>query len=60
MKKGQYAAAYSGPEGANEDRCTLADVLSIAGTETAGVVGLVESHYAKDVALDTVRQGYRV
>ena len=60
VKKGQYAAAYSGFEGVDEDGRTLADILSAAGIEAVDVVGLAESHCVKDTALDAVRQGYRV
>ena len=60
MKKGQYAAAYSGFEGVDEDGRTLADILSAAGIEAVDVVGLAESHCVKDTALDAVRQGYQV
>ena len=60
VKKGQYAAAYSGFEGVDEDGRTLADILGAAGIEAVDVVGLAESHCVKDTALDAVRQGYRV
>ena len=60
VKKGQYAAAYSGFEGVDEDGRTLADILSTARIEAVDVVGLAESHCVKDTALDAVRQGYRV
>ena len=50
VKKGQYAAAYSG----------LADILRAADIEAVDVVGLAESHCVKDTALDAVAQGYRV
>lgn len=60
VKKGQYAAAYSGFEGVDEDGRTLADILSAAGIEAVDVVGLAESHCVKDTALDAVAQGYRV
>ena len=60
VKKGQYAAAYSGFEGVDEDGRTLADILSAAGIEAVDVVGLAESHCVKDTALDAVRQGYQV
>ena len=60
VKKGQYAAAYSGFEGVDNDGRTLADILGAAGIEAVDVVGLAESHCVKDTALDAVRQGYRV
>ena len=60
VKKGQYAAAYSGFEGVDDDGRALADILNAAGVEVVDVVGLAESHCVKDTALDAVRQGYRV
>ena len=60
VKKGQYAAAYSGFEGIDDEERALADVLSAAGIETVDIVGLAESHCVKETALDAVRQGYRV
>ena len=60
VKKGQYAAAYSGFEGIDDEGRALADVLSAAGIETVDIVGLAESHCVKETALDAVRQGYRV
>ena len=60
VKKGQYAAAYSGFEGIDDEGRALADALSAAGIETVDIVGLAESHCVKDTALDAVGQGYRV
>ena len=60
VKKGQYAAAYSGFEGVDDDGSGLADILRAADIEAVDVVGLAESHCVKDTALDAVAQGYRV
>ena len=60
VKKGQYAAAYSGFEGVDDDGRSLDDILRAAGIEEVDVVGLAESHCVKDTALDAVREGYRV
>ena len=60
VKKGQYAAAYSGFEGIDDEGRALADALSAAGIETVDIVGLAESHCVKETALDAARQGYRV
>ncbi|OMG37113.1 isochorismatase family protein [Actinomyces naeslundii] len=60
VKKGQYAAAYSGFEGVVDDGRGLADILRAADIEAVDVVGLAESHCVKDTALDAVGQGYRV
>ena len=60
VKKGQYAAAYSGFEGVDDDGRGLADILRAADIEAVDVVGLAESHCVKDTALDAAAQGYRV
>lgn len=57
VKKGQYAAAYSGFEGVDEDGRPLADILQDRGVTAVDVVGLVESHCVKDTALDAQRLG---
>lgn len=55
VKKGQYAAAYSGFEGTDGEGRTLAQLLD--GVEAVDVVGLAESHCVKETALDAVRAG---
>ncbi|MBW3068093.1 isochorismatase family protein [Actinomyces sp. 594] len=60
VKKGQYAAAYSGFEGVDETGSVLDAVLRCHGIEALDVVGLAESHCVKETALDGVRGGYRV
>ncbi len=52
VKKGQYAAAYSGFEGKTDDGRTLADILKHAEITSVDIVGLAESHCVKDTALD--------
>lgn len=52
VKKGQYEAAYSGFEGADDDGRTLAYLLADAGIATVDVVGIAESHCVKQTALD--------
>ena len=44
VKKGQYAAAYSGFEGVSEDGTDLDHLLAGAGVTALDVVGLAESH----------------
>lgn len=74
FKKGQYAAAYSGFEGieddtdriqsrdevraAQEQGLTLANALKAAGVATVDVVGIAESHCVKETALDAAELGY--
>ena len=48
VKKGQYAAAYSGFEGVTDDGASLDQVLAAAGITALDVVGLAESHCVKD------------
>ncbi|MDD9207982.1 isochorismatase family protein [Georgenia sp. 10Sc9-8] len=57
VKKGQYAAAYSGFEGVDEEGRPLADILRDRGVTAVDIVGLVESHCVKDTALDAQRLG---
>ncbi len=58
VKKGQYAAAYSGFEGTDPEGRTLAQVLE--GVSAVDVVGLAESHCVKETALDAVAAGMSV
>ncbi|PHP53135.1 isochorismatase family protein [Actinomyces ruminis] len=60
VKKGQYAAAYSGFEGVDSSGAALDELLRARGVEALDVVGLAESHCVKETALDGVRGGYRV
>ncbi|MPV37355.1 isochorismatase family protein [Georgenia subflava] len=59
VKKGMYAAAYSGFEGTDSDGRTLAQILDAAGVREVDVVGLVESHCVKETALDAKKLGLR-
>ena len=59
VKKGAYAAAYSGFEGEDADGRLLGDILREAGIDADDVVGLAESHCVKDTALDAVKAGLR-
>ncbi|QDB78305.1 isochorismatase family protein [Georgenia wutianyii] len=58
VRKGQYAAAYSGFEGTDDEGRTLAELLE--GVDAVDVVGLAESHCVKETALDAVRAGMSV
>ncbi|MDU2071595.1 MAG: isochorismatase family protein [Cutibacterium avidum] len=58
VRKGQYAAAYSGFEGTTEDDVGLEQLLRDAGITAVDVVGLALSHCVKDTALDAVRLGF--
>lgn len=60
VKKGQYAAAYSGFEGVTDDGTGLDEILTEHRITAVDVVGLAESHCVKDTALDAAGRGYRV
>ena len=58
FKKGQYAAAYSGFEGKDDDGVSLDARLTSAGIAHVDVVGIAESHCVKQTALDAHEHGY--
>ena len=60
VKKGEYAAAYSGFEGVDAQDRGLEDVLRNAGIEAVDVVGIAESHCVKATALDALQAGWPV
>ncbi len=59
LKKGAYAAAYSGFEAADEHGRELATVLDEARISEVEIVGIAESHCVKATALDAVGLGLR-
>lgn len=60
VRKGMYAAAYSGFEGVDAEGRTLAELLAEAGTDAVDVVGIAESHCVLATALDARALGYPV
>jgi Amidases related to nicotinamidase len=61
VKKGEFAAAYSGFEGSTPDGTSLAEVFLDEGVDHVDVVGLALSHCVKETALDAKRlHGVRV
>jgi len=58
VKKGQYAAAYSGFEGTDEGGTSLNQLLVNRGIKAVDVVGIAESHCVKATALDAKSNGY--
>ncbi|MCI5826266.1 MAG: isochorismatase family protein [Arcanobacterium sp.] len=60
VKKGQYAAAYSGFEGVDENGESLEQLLRDHDIDALDVVGIAESHCVKDTAIDGVRKGWPV
>lgn len=59
VKKGAYAAAYSGFEGVDEQGRDLAAILRDAGVTEVDVVGIAESHCVRATALDAIGLGLR-
>lgn len=59
VKKGQYAAAYSGFEGVDPEGRLLAQVLQDAAVTDVDVVGIAESHCVRATALDALAVGLR-
>ena len=60
IKKGEYAAAYSGFEGADENGSSLNEILSAASIKRIETVGLAFDHCVKETALDGAKLGYQV
>lgn len=60
VKKGQYAAAYSGFEGKDDDGRHLSAILEGSEIEDVDVVGIAESHCVKETALDALEAGFQV
>lgn len=59
LKKGEYAAAYSGFEAVDPDGRSLAVLLEAARVTDIDVVGIAESHCVKATTLDALAQGLR-
>ncbi|QOR71642.1 isochorismatase family protein [Ruania alkalisoli] len=57
VKKGAYAAAYSGFEGTDDGGRRLTTILAEAGVAEVDIVGIAESHCVKETALDAVKEG---
>lgn len=58
--KGEYAAAYSGFEGASASGVKLGDWLRAAGIDTVDVCGIATDHCVRATALDAAAEGFAV
>jgi nicotinamidase/pyrazinamidase len=58
--KGEYAAAYSGFEGASESGVQLADWLRDAGVDAVDVCGIATDYCVRATALDAATEGFAV
>jgi nicotinamidase/pyrazinamidase len=58
--KGEYAAAYSGFEGASATGTGLADWLRTAGIDTVDVCGIATDYCVRATALDAAAEGLAV
>ena len=59
VRKGQYAAAYSGFEGVTDDGTGLDEVLRSRRITDVDVVGLAESHCVACTAVDAARADFK-
>ncbi|MGV4986213.1 isochorismatase family protein [Streptomyces sp. NPDC001709] len=59
FSKGEYSAAYSGFEGADENGVPLADWLRARHIDEVDVVGIATDHCVRATALDAAREGFR-
>ncbi|OYN94276.1 nicotinamidase [Enemella evansiae] len=59
FRKGEYAAAYSGFEGAGGDGSTLADWLRERGVDSVDVCGLATDYCVRATAVDAAGAGFR-
>ena len=59
VKKGKYAAAYSGFEGVNDDETSLDLILKARGVTHVDIVGLALDYCVKETAIDSVKYGYQ-
>ncbi|MBK01910.1 MAG: hypothetical protein CL464_05580 [Acidimicrobiaceae bacterium] len=58
LRKGQYAAAYSGFEGTTVDGISLLTLLRDAEITNVDVVGLAFDHCVRATALDAAKEGF--
>ena len=58
VRKGQYAAAFSGFEGTTEDGISLLTLLHDAEIANVDVVGLAFDHCVRATALDAAKEGF--
>jgi nicotinamidase/pyrazinamidase len=58
FRKGEYAAAYSGFEGADREGRTLAAWLHERGVERVDVCGIATDYCVRATALDAAREGF--
>lgn len=58
FRKGQYAAAYSGFEGADDDGTLLADWLRQRGVDEVDIVGIATDYCVRATAADAVEAGF--
>ena len=58
VRKGQYAAAYSGFEGTTEDGISLLTLLRDTEIANVDVVGLAFDHCVRATALDAAKEGF--
>lgn len=60
FRKGEYTAAYSGFEGADEEGNALAEYLRERGIDTLDVCGIATDHCVRATVLDARGEGFAV
>ena len=60
FRKGAYAAAYSGFEGADDDGTSLADWLGRHQVDEVDIVGIATDYCVRATAADAAENGFRV
>lgn len=60
FRKGEYTAAYSGFEGADEEGNSLAEYLRERGIDTLDVCGIATDHCVRATVLDARGEGFAV
>ena len=60
FRKGEYTAAYSGFEGADEEGTALAEYLRQRGIDALDVCGIATDHCVRATVLDALDAGYEV
>lgn len=58
FRKGHYAAAYSGFEGADDTQATLADWLRSRGVDEVDVAGIATDYCVRATAADAAKAGF--
>lgn len=59
FRKGHYAAAYSGFEGADDSQTSLGDWLRSRGVDEVDIVGIATDYCVRATAADAAKKGFK-